>query len=414
MTNFYDTCSLLFLQQKVFEDESKFYISNVTLKELESIKSSYSKDEEQKYQARKVIDLLGEYEDKYEVIIFNSSDNHYIEDMDLPFNNDSQIITCALKLKETVPDLIFNTQDKCCAELAKRIAKLQVKYHKKENYDEYNGYKILKLNNIQLASFYSYTLQENMNLYRLHVNEYLLIEYEGEIIEAYVWTKEEKYKKIEFLVADSKMFGKIKPRDYYQQIAFHSLFNNQLTMLRGKAGTGKTLLSFSYMFQLLETGKIDKIIVFCNTVATKGSAKLGFYPGDRTEKLLDSQIGNLLISKIGDKMGVEDLIDKGQLILLPLSDIRGFDTTGMNACVYISEAQNLDIELMRLALQRIGSDSKCIIDGDFSHQVDMSIYAGDSNGMRRVSQIFRGHDCYGEVELNKIYRSGIAEIAEQM
>lgn len=86
----------------------------------------------------------------------------------------------------------------------------------------------------------------------------------------------------------------------------------------------------------------------------------------------------------------------------------------MNAAVYISEAQNLDIELMRLALQRIGEDSICIIDGDFSHQVDMSQYAGSNNGMRRASQVFRGASFYGEVELQIIHRSKIAERAELM
>ena len=138
------------------------------------------------------------------------------------------------------------------------------------------------------------------------------------------------------------------------------------------------------------------------------------YPGSRTEKLLDSQIGNLLESKLGDRIAVERLIDDGQLILLPMSDIRGYDTTGMNAAIYISEAQNLDIELMRLALQRIGEDSICILDGDSNAQVDLSMYAGDNNGMRRVSQVFRGSDIYGEVTLKQIYRSKIAELAQQL
>ena len=132
------------------------------------------------------------------------------------------------------------------------------------------------------------------------------------------------------------------------------------------------------------------------------------------EKLLDSQIGNLLESKLGDRIAVERLIDDGQLVLLPMSDIRGYDTTGMNAAIYISEAQNLDIELMRLALQRIGEDSICILDGDSNAQVDLSMYAGDNNGMRRVSQVFRGSDIYGEVTLKQIYRSKIAELAQQL
>ena len=98
-------------------------------------------------------------------------------------------------------------------------------------------------------------------------------------------------------------------------------------------------------------------------MATRNSAKLGFYPGTRDEKLLDSQIGNLLISKIGSRIEVERLLDDGILVLLPLSDIRGYETPDYSG-VYISEAQNLDIELMKLALTRIGENSICIIDGD--------------------------------------------------
>ena len=212
------------------------------------------------------------------------------------------------------------------------------------------------------------------------------------------------------------MFGRLKAMDgdIYQQLALNSLSDNQITMIRGAAGTGKSYLSFGYLFYLLETNKIEKIIVFCNTVATKGSAKLGYYPGSRTEKLLDSQIGNFLESKLGDRMMVEKLINDGKLVLLPMSDIRGYDTTGMRAGVYITEAQNLDIELMRLALQRIGEDSICIIDGDSDAQVDSSLYSGNNNGMRRVSEVFRGQDFYGEVTLKNIKRSRIAELAQQM
>jgi predicted ribonuclease YlaK len=58
--------------------------------------------------------------------------------------------------------------------------------------------------------------------------------------------------------------------------------------VKGPAGSGKTFLSLSYLLSQLDKGRIDKIIVFCNTVATKNSAKLGYYPGTRDEKLLDS------------------------------------------------------------------------------------------------------------------------------
>jgi predicted ribonuclease YlaK len=46
--------------------------------------------------------------------------------------------------------------------------------------------------------------------------------------------------------------------------------------------------------------------------------------------------------------------------------------------------------------------------------VDDIHFAGSNNGMRRASQVFRGHDVYGEVTLKNIHRSTIATIAENM
>ena len=168
----------------------------------------------------------------------------------------------------------------------------------------------------------------------------------------------------------------------------------------------------SYLFSLLEKGKIDKIIIFCNTVAVKNAAKLGFYPGDKNEKLLDSQVGNFLSSKIGSRIMVEKMIQEEKLVLVPVADARGYDTTGMNAGVYIQEAQNLDRELMKLLLQRLGEDTICLIDGDDTAQVDLDAYAGMNNGIKRVVEVFKGQDFFGTVQLQKVRRSRIAEVAD--
>ena len=122
----------------------------------------------------------------------------------------------------------------------------------------------------------------------------------------------------------------------------------------------------------------------------------------------------MLASKLGGPFAVQQMIDNDHLVLLPLADVRGFDTNGQRAGVYITEAQNMDIEMMRLALQRIGEDSVCIIDGDFNAQVDLIEYSGNSNGMKRASEVFRGSKIYGEVNLKIIHRSEIAAIADKM
>lgn len=413
---FYDTCALLEAQQTIFENkDDKIYISNITIHELEDIKTSGKKDEETKYAARKLLHLLNQNEDKYKIVLYQSSWDEEIKKFDLPQNNDSKIIITAYFCNNDVP-ITFVTNDLACKTIAKSIG-LATLFQLDEDEDAYTGYIEKVVDDAEMAEFYQNIRENKINCYGLLHNQYLILKNTNKkIIDKYRWSETDGYINIHFLKAESKFFGKVTPKngDIYQQLALDSLAHNQISMLRGPAGTGKSYLAFGHMFSLLEQGKIDKIIVFCNTVATKGSAKLGFYPGSRTEKLLDSQIGNLLESKLGDRFMVEKLISDGSLVLLPMSDIRGYDTTGMNAAIYISEAQNLDIELMRLALQRIGEDSICILDGDSNAQVDLSMYAGRNNGMKRVSKVFRGSDVYGEVTLNKIHRSKIADLAQQL
>ena len=410
---FYDTCSLLNLQADAFKNS--FYLSSITLNELENIKTSGSKDEETKWRARQVLHLLKENEGVFSVVRFKESDATYLSKYDLPHTNDSKIILTALNILSDQDD-VFITDDLACYYVAKSVG-LNAQILKDIILDDYQGFKKVVLSEQKMLEFYGDALSANRNIYSLLENEYLIIEDKetGKIIDKYKWINH-TYEAVPYIKVQSKMFGKVAPLngDIYQMCALDSLKHNKVTMLKGPAGSGKSLLAFGHMFSLLDQGEISKIIIFCNTVATKGSAKLGFYPGSRTEKLLDSQIGNFLVSKLGDRVAVERLIDDGELILLPMSDIRGFDTSGMNAAIYITEAQNLDIELMRLALQRIGEDSICILDGDYNHQVDMSIYSGSNNGMRRVSQVFRGKKFYGEVELQNIHRSEIAKVAEEM
>jgi predicted ribonuclease YlaK len=412
MIKFYDTSSLLLKATSLHEEP--FVISSITLQELENIKSSGRKDLEVKHNARLVLNYLDNH-DNYTIHIFTNSMLQPIEEMDLEVSNDMKILATAIDYDKFVqPDeTIFVSNDIAL----KNIANLffgsdMIQSICEEEIDPYCGYKDVILSDEQLNEFY--TNQENT--FDLKVNEYLIIRnQEGEVIDRFCWTGEE-FDRLKFKSFRSRWFGEVRPMkdDVYQMLAADSFSRNNITMIKGPAGTGKSYLSLAYLLNQLEYHKIDKIIIFCNTVATKNSARLGFYPGTRDEKLLDSQIGNLLSSKIGDKTEVERLIAEGKLVLLPLSDIRGYDTSGMNAGIYISEAQNMDVSLMKLALQRIGEDSICIIDGDEKTQVDDISFAGNNNGMKRVSKIFRDTDVYGEIELRKIHRSKIAQIAERM
>lgn len=412
--NFYDTSSLLLRANNLFNNlEENIVISSVTLMELENIKTSRFKSEEVKFQARQITHLLEQNPDKYICHQFRLPMLDRFKDFDI--TDDIKILACAIDYDFTQhPDeVVFITNDLALKNIANTVyfgsdSVLSITEEK----DDYCGYKEVSLTEEELSDLYSNPWTNNWNLLP---NEYLIINEAatGAYADSLRWT-ESGFKTLRFGDFKSEHFGHIKPMkdDVYQALAADSLLNNKITMIKGRAGSGKTLLSLAFLMNRLEQGKIDKIIVFCNTVATVNSAKLGFYPGSRDEKLMDSQIGNLLASKFGGKIEVERMIQEEQLVLLPLSDIRGFDTSGMRAGIYISEAQNMDIILMKLALQRIGEDSICIIDGDADSQVDDISYAGHNNGMKRVSKIFRGQDFYGEVELRKIHRSRIAQIAE--
>ena len=415
---FYDTSSLLILRDILFDEEtySKFGISSITLKELENIKTSPDKDSEIKYAARRLLSILNENFDKFDLVIYKPEMLEPLKQKGLDtYSNDMKILASAFYYDFYYhPDeTIFVTNDmnlKAIANLFFGDDSIETVGYYKEDY--YKGYYEITLSNEEMSYFYS---NNSLNLYDLNIGEYLIIHNEdNEIVDKLVWTGE-GYRQLKYSSFNSKWLGEVKPfkNDIYQAFAADSMINNQLTLLKGPAGSGKTYLSLGYLFSKLDKGSIDRIVIFCNTVATRNSAKLGFYPGTRDEKLLDSQIGNLLTSKIGDRLEVERLIDEGKLVLLPLSDIRGYETPN-NSGVYISEAQNLDIELMKLALTRIGEKSICIIDGDDTTQVDLPAYAGEYNGMKKVSKVYRGQDFYGEVELKFVHRSKIADLARKL
>ena len=403
MIKLYDTNALIDLYDKIFNEE--FYVSRISLRELENIKNSKNKDEETKYRARKLSKMFQEQSYMYHTVCTEFDNDPHL-------GNDDKIIKAVKFLQDEGIDVVFMTNDACCYNLAKAEG-LKVRSTGAESDDEsYLGFRELNLTEEELSEFYSC---KDAYMCKIHPeilqNEYFFIKAKDEVVDIYRRVGNEA-KRVLYPVFSSEFFGDVKSKDIYQRIAMDSMMNNQITIVRGPAGSGKSWLCMSYLFSLLEKGKIDKIIIFCNTVAVKNAAKLGFYPGDKNEKLLDSQVGNFLSSKLGSRIMVEKMIQEEKLVLVPVADARGYDTTGMNAGVYIQEAQNLDRELMKLLLQRLGEDTICLIDGDDTAQVDLDAYAGMNNGIKRAVEVFKGQDFFGTVQLQKVRRSRIAEVAD--
>ena len=415
---FYDTSTLLEYGEEIINKNEDLFICDIVLKELEEIKSSRNKDEGVKRAAQKVISLLNKNNEKM-IYIHYAIERLYwvVDDFQLERNNDALILASLyIMQKEHSQDtFILYTNDLSMKSLGEYIMRLQVLEYIPKIKEKYEGVLSLSISDNDLAKFYqeqsNYAID---NCFNLLDNQYLILSGEDrENPSIYKWIFD-NYEKIPYRTIETRMFGTIKPRDNYQRCAIDSLYSNTITVLTGPAGSGKSLLAMSYLWSLLERGNIDKIIIFANPIAAKGAAKLGYYPGSREDKLMDSQIGNFLIAKLGSQTEVDKMLDEGSLMLLPISDIRGMDTSGMNAGIYITEAQNFDINLMKLALQRIGEDCICILDGDTKSQVDSEVYSGINNGLARVIEVFKGQNFFGWVDLKQIYRSKIAQIAEKM
>ena len=155
---FYDTNAVLKLQSKIFDDD--FALSSTTLHELEHIKTSRNKDEEVKYNARKVIHLLDTYSDKYDVVTFTTDVDELMHEYGVFDSPDNEIIACA-KYYSKENDIIFITNDICCKVIAKDIFKLDVESVGDNIDDNYKGFVEKSLSEEEMASFYS-NLKENI------------------------------------------------------------------------------------------------------------------------------------------------------------------------------------------------------------------------------------------------------------
>lgn len=405
---FYDTNILMESDDSFFKNE--FAVAAQTVIELEEIKTASYKDEETKYKARRATRrLLLPY---CTVVLDWDGIRDILAEEELAETSDNLILGSAKYFEEQCGNPVsFYTKDILCYKTAFMLG-LQA-FFVQDTQDYYCGSIDVSLDDVAMQDFYT---RFNFNHFDMLIGQYAAIhDEEGNRVDIVRWNGE-THESVVQSALKSRMFGSVTPfkDDDRQIMAIDSLLRNRITMLSGKAASGKTYLALAYMYHLLDKKMIDKIVVFANTVPVKNTATIGFLPGTREEKLMESSIGNILSSKLGGKEGLLGELERRRIEIYPACDIRGFDTSGMRAGVLVTEAQNADVELLKLMLQRIGEDSYCVIEGDYDTQVDNGAYAGDRNGMRRLSQVFRGDPSYGEVKLNKIHRSHIAELADRM
>jgi len=145
------------------------------------------------------------------------------------------------------------------------------------------------------------------------------------------------------------------------------ILQSKISVLKGSAGSGKSMLAAQVALDLLFTHQVEKIIL--TRPAVTSGEDIGFLPGDKDAKLapytaaIYDNMYRLYRKEIIDKHLLE-----GNIEVIPLAFMRGRNLT--NCCVVVDEGQNITHRQMELLLGRICTGSRMLICGDTA-QIDL-------------------------------------------
>jgi len=166
---------------------------------------------------------------------------------------------------------------------------------------------------------------------------------------------------------------------YMQTIQEH-----EMVFATGPAGTGKTYLAVCAAVAMMTAGRVDRIVL--SRPAVEAGERLGFLPGDLREKV--DPYMQPLYDALYDALPAEQVVKKletGEIEIAPLAFMRG--RTLSDAFVILDEAQNTTPVQMKMALTRIGENSRMVITGDLT-QVDLP--GGQRSGLADALETLAG------------------------
>jgi phosphate starvation-inducible PhoH-like protein len=178
--------------------------------------------------------------------------------------------------------------------------------------------------------------------------------------------------------------GLIVPRTLGQKAYLTAMSQCDLVFGLGPAGTGKTFLAVAMALSALAKGEAARLVL--TRPAVEAGEKLGFLPGDLTEKIdpylrpLYDALAELLAP---DKF--QRLWERRILEVAPLAFMRGRTLSG--AFVILDEAQNTTPAQMKMFLTRLGPGSRAVVTGD-PGQSDLP--EGQKRGLLEAMEILQG------------------------
>ncbi len=178
----------------------------------------------------------------------------------------------------------------------------------------------------------------------------------------------------------------IQPKTAGQAQYLRALFESDIVVGIGPAGTGKTYLAVAAAVDMLSRKRVRRIVLA--RPAVEAGESLGFLPGDMQAKV-DPYL-RPLYDALEDMMPPERMqraLETRVIEIAPLAYMRG-RTLG-DAFVILDEAQNATSLQMKMFLTRLGVNSRAVITGDKT-QVDLPNKA--DSGLTQVERILPGID----------------------
>lgn len=384
-------------------------MSSVSINELEEIKTNRNKTEDVRYSARKAVRFLNRYPERYGVVVYDNLIRSKYLDTGLDESHDVQIIKCAAYARDQKYEIEFVSDDILARIIARDYFELDTAGMKDNHQDLYKGYIVKSLSDDEIANIYNHM---DANTYDMCLGQYLIVKnLNNETIQIFKWTEIGYDTIIQKPMFKSNMLGTLKPLDDIQRCAIDSIVNNDITVLYGRAGSGKTTLPLNYAMQMIEKGNFKKCHIVYSYEPLKGAKTLGYEKGDHLTKLLYSgSIGNILASKFGDLQQVEYMIERNMLDIIPTANIRGVEFES-DSIVIVTEAQNLDVYTLKTIIQRCKDGCKQIYEGDIIEQKDTDL---SDIGINRLIDVFKGHPKFGCLKLKNNYRGELTELADRM
>jgi phosphate starvation-inducible PhoH-like protein len=168
-----------------------------------------------------------------------------------------------------------------------------------------------------------------------------------------------------------------------QKLAKQLIIDNQIVIVTGRAGSGKSLICAQAALDFLMKKQCDHIYVTRATIEVGGS--LGFLPGDLEDKFnpyLEAFQENL--EKCYDKLKIQEFVKNKRILAYPVQFIRG---KTIDDVLVVEEAQNLTKNEMLAILTRLGKQGKIIINGDNEQKDIKESYTGLSYAIELSKKI---------------------------